>query len=60
VIQVPVREQNALDGDAGLVDRRQDAVDVTARIDDQRLLRGVVPQDGAVLLEWCDRNDSAA
>ena len=51
MVHVAVGEPDALDGDAGLVDRGEDAIHVAAGIDDDRLLGGVVPQDGAVLLE---------
>ena len=55
VVQMAVGEPDALDGDAGLGDGGEDLIDVAAGIDDDRLLGGVVPQDGAVLLEWGDR-----
>jgi hypothetical protein len=53
VVQMAVGEPDALDGDSGLGDGGEDTIDVAAGIDDDRLLAGVVPQDRAVLLEWC-------
>ena len=53
-------EQDALDGDAGLVDGGEDAVHVAAGIDNQSEFGRVIPQDGAVLLEGGDRDHRAA
>jgi hypothetical protein len=57
---MPVGEQNPFDGDPGLIDCRQNAVDVATGVDDQGALRLLIPQDGAVLLKWGDRDDGAA
>ncbi len=59
VVQMTMGKQDALDGDARLVDGSEDAVDLTARIDHQSELGCIIPQDGAVLLEWRYWHDSA-
>ena len=51
MVEMPMRQQDAPHGDAGLLDGVEDALGVAAGIDDDALLRLVVPHQGAVLLE---------
>jgi hypothetical protein len=55
-----VRQPDALHRHASLLDGADDAVHVAARVDHHGLLAGIVPQQGAVLLERRDRNDRPA
>src|SRR6187549_126037 len=60
MVDMPMRQPDLLDRDAGLFDRSLDLVDVPAGVDHHGLLRGLVPDDGAVLFEQRHRNDDRA
>jgi hypothetical protein len=60
VVEVAMRQHDAFHGDAGLLDGVEDAVDVPTGVDDHGNLGRLIPQDGAILLEWRHRNDGAA
>src|SRR6185312_4617406 len=57
VVEVTVGQQDALDGDALLVDGGQNALHVAARVDNEGLARPFIPQNRAVLLERGDGDD---
>jgi hypothetical protein len=56
MVEMPVCQQNTLHIDVGLLDCSHDPVHLASRIDHQRMLRFVVPEQSAVLLEGCDRD----
>jgi hypothetical protein len=60
VVDVSVREQDLLDVDALLPNRRLDPIEVAAGVDHGPDFGGVVPDQGAVLLEGRDRDDPGA
>jgi hypothetical protein len=49
VVEVGVRKQDPVERDAQLVDRREQLVGLVARVDDQRPVRPVAPEDVRVL-----------
>ena len=57
MVEMAMGEQDALHRHPGLADRRLDAVGIAAGVDHHALLRLVVPDEGAVLLEGRDRDD---
>ena len=59
VVQMTVRQPDALDRDARLLDRFQNSIDIAARIHDHRALAGFIPKQGAVLLEGRHRDHDA-
>ena len=59
VVDVAVRQDDLGRLRPRLLDRRQDARHVAAGVDHRRSHRGVVPQDGAVLLKRRDGDDRA-
>jgi hypothetical protein len=59
VIQMAMRQPDALDADAGLLDRGEDTVDLAARIHHHPLHGAFVPENGAVLLERRHGDDRA-
>ena len=60
MIDMAVRQQDLLDRDAGLRDRRLDARQVAAGIDHRRLHRRGAPDERAILLERRDGDDRGA
>jgi hypothetical protein len=56
VINVRMGEPNLLEFQTPLLDLRQDQIQVAAWIDHGRLLSLIVPNQGAILLERCDRD----
>ena len=57
MIDMAMGEENALDPDAGFRDRLTDQVEIAAGIDHDPGFGGLVPDEGAVLLERRHRND---
>ncbi len=60
VIDMAVGQKNLLGRDAGLLDRRKDAREIAARVDDRGAIAGVAPEDRAVLLERRHGDDGGA
>jgi len=54
-----VRKQDTLDADTEPIDRSEDTAGFSAGINNEALFGRIIPQDGAVLLEWRDRDDGA-
>ena len=60
MVDMAVGQPDLLDGDAGLLDRLEDLRHVAAGVDHHGLLAGLVPDDGAVLLEQRHGDDDRA
>src|SRR5882757_1196340 len=60
MVDMAMRQPDLFDGDAGLLDRGLDLVDVAAGVDHYGLFGRLVPDDGAILLEQRHRNDDRA
>src|SRR4029450_2983836 len=57
MVDMPMGEEDLLNGDAMLLGGRLQAVEVTTRIDERTKLRLGAPQQGAILLQWRNRDD---
>src|SRR5262245_60314467 len=57
MVDVTMGQQDLLDRHAGLCRRRFQTIEVAARIDEGAQHRFGAPQQGAILLQWGDRDD---
>jgi hypothetical protein len=57
MIHMAMRQQNAVNGDAGFGNGAFNARDISARVNDHTALGFLIPDQGTVLLEWCDGDD---
>src|SRR5262245_58713842 len=57
MIEMSVRKPDALQRKAEMIERAHKPLHVAARIDERRMLRGRIPNQGAILLQWCHWND---
>ncbi len=58
MINMTMRDPDLFEIDAVLLDDLQNGRHVATRIDHHTFHRLVVEQNGAILLEWCHRNDT--
>jgi hypothetical protein len=57
VIDVGVGNDDLLDLQVVFANQGEDFFDVVAGVDDHGFVRGLVADDGAVALQWADRED---
>ena len=59
MIHMAMRQQNAVNGDAGFGNGTFNARDISAWVYDHAALGFLIPDQGAVLLEWRDGDDGS-